>query len=172
MRKFLFAAAMGLTALAATPAFAQAYEAPPPPPEGYYDEGYSGPDEWAASESGETGNGYVEPGDAQDYDQQAYQGGARRYQPGDYYQGGGTPLAGDPRGYGRDGRRYRPRRCGNTGAILGGIAGALLGGEIGRGNRRWSRRSGTGTVVGAGVGALIGNDIDRANCEERSGYRR
>jgi hypothetical protein len=178
MRKFLFAAAMGLTALAATPAAAQAYQAPPPPPEGYYDTDYTGPDEYYRPEDGDKGNGYqesdAEPVDAQGYQQQAYsdRGGARRYRPGDYYEGGGTPLAGDPRGYGRSGRYYRPRRCGSTNTILGGVAGALLGGEIGRGNHRYSRRSGTGTVIGAGLGALVGSEIDRDNCEGRRVYRR
>lgn len=172
MRKLLFAAAIGLFALAATPAAAQAYQGTPPPPEGYYDERYAGPDEWAAREDGDTTQGYQDEGyyeegaDRQDYDRQARQGAPRRYQPGDYYQGGGVALNDDPRRY-RDDRRERPRRCGNAGAIIGGIAGALLGGEIGRGNRRYSRRSGTGTVIGAGVGALIGNDIDRQNCDNR-----
>lgn len=168
MRKFLFAAVIGLSALAATPAAAQAYEGTPPPPEGYYEDGYSGPEEWTTTEDEQAGAGYEVQADvtlsySEGYDRQDYQGAPRRYQPGDYYQGGGVALNGNPRRH----RDRRARRCGNTGAILGGIAGALLGGEIGRGNHRYSRRSGTGTVVGAGVGALIGNDIDRQNCEER-----
>jgi opacity protein-like surface antigen len=165
MRKFLFAAMISLSALAATPAAAQAYEGTPPPPEGYYDEGYSGPDEWAASDEAQAYEGQAEVtlSYSEGYDRPGYQG-QRRYQPGDYYQGGGVAMnAPPPRRY----RDRRPRRCGNTGAILGGIAGALLGGEIGRGNHRYSRRSGTGTVIGAGVGALIGNDIDRQNCYGR-----
>lgn len=165
MRKFLFAAAMGLAALAAVPANAQAYQGTPPPPEGYYDDGYTGPDEWTVDDGERTGNGYVEVEVATGgYVDNGYTSGPRRYRPGDYYEGGGSALNGDLRRYAQ---RDRPRRCGNTGAILGGIAGALLGGEIGRGNSRWSRRSDTGTVVGAGVGALIGNDIDRQNCEGR-----
>lgn len=71
----------------------------------------------------------------------------------------------------RGGRHYRgAQRCGNgaTGTIVGGVLGALLGGEIGRGNGY--RRSGTGTLVGAGVGALIGNEIDRGDCN--NGNRR
>ncbi|MEO7338037.1 MAG: glycine zipper 2TM domain-containing protein, partial [Caldimonas sp.] len=64
------------------------------------------------------------------------------------------------------------RRCSNAGTIIGGVAGALLGGEIGRGNYRYSRRSGTGTVLGAGLGALVGSGIDRDNCDRAHGYRR
>jgi hypothetical protein len=52
---------------------------------------------------------------------------------------------------------------------LGAVAGALLGGEIGRGSSY--RRSGTGTIIGAGAGALIGREIDRGNCNDRR-YRR
>lgn len=171
MRKFLFAAALGLSglglsALAATPAAAQAYQGTPPPPEGYYDEGYTGPEEWATEGSeGTNGNGYYETDDRQT----SYRDGPRRYQPGDQYRGDGVAYNGNP----RNDRRYRERRCsGTTGAILGGIAGALLGGDLGgRPTRYGYRRSGTGTVVGAGVGAVIGSEIDRNSCEERRGYR-
>jgi hypothetical protein len=89
----------------------------------------------------------------------------------------------DGRGYERDYRSYDDgyrshrnyyrgdRRCrsGSTGTILGAVAGALLGGEIGRGSSY--RRSGTGTIIGAGAGALIGREIDRGNCNDRR-YRR
>ncbi|RYD63732.1 MAG: hypothetical protein EOP58_10855, partial [Sphingomonadales bacterium] len=67
------------------------------------------------------------------------------------------------RGYGdrdyRGGRQYRgQQRCGSgtTGTIIGGVLGALIGGEVGRGNGYYNRRSGTGTLVGAGAGALLG----------------
>ena len=68
--------------------------------------------------------------------------------------------------YGRDYRgqdgnyRYRqqPKRCsdGTTGAIIGAIAGGLLGRVIDRGGDR-----STGTLLGAGGGALAGRAIDR-----------
>jgi hypothetical protein len=170
MRKFLFAAAVTLTALTATPALAQRYDPPPPPPEqGYYEGGDTG--------HGYDQGGYDEDGYSQGYDQRGYSRGGHRYQPGDYYEGDGQPMADNGRGYYRDnnyrdGRRYRSRRCGSTGTILGGIAGALIGGEVGRGGGRYSRRSGTGTVIGAGVGALIGNGIDQDNCDRQRGYRR
>lgn len=166
MKTFLFAAAMGLTAIAATPAAAQRYNAPPPPPpqQGYYeDDSYGYQDD-----------GYYQDGqyDQRGYDPRYAQSGPHRYQPGDYYQGGGTQVTYVDRGYRGDRRRYRGQRCSNAGTIIGGVAGALLGGEIGRGPSRWSRRSGTGTVVGAGVGALIGSSIDQDNCDRSYGYRR
>ena len=110
------------------------------------------------------------------------------YQPGDYYEQGYQGEYRGDRGYDRgyeqgyrndgyrnDGYRrqsYRSnQRCrsGSTGTILGAVAGALLGGEIGRGSSY--RRSGTGTIVGAGAGALIGREIDRNGCDNRRGYR-
>lgn len=66
---------------------------------------------------------------------------------------------------------YDCNRGGNTaaGAIIGGAAGALIGREIGRGNRygygyRY-RRGGDGTVgaiIGGAAGALIGREIGRS----------
>jgi hypothetical protein len=177
MRKFLFAAAMGLSALAATPACAQAYEAPPPPPGGYYEESDLTP----ATEGVEDATGFqggydedagppdgVQTATAMEYDR-SYDAPPRRYRPGDQYRGDGVDYDGDPR---RE-RRHRERRCsGTTGAILGGIAGALLGGDIGgRPTRYGYRRSGAGTVIGAGVGAVVGSEIDRDNCERARGYR-
>ena len=67
--------------------------------------------------------------------------------------------------YGREYRgddgnyRYRqPKKCsdGTTGAIIGAIAGGLLGRVIDRGGDR-----STGTLLGAGGGALAGRAIDR-----------
>jgi hypothetical protein len=81
------------------------------------------------------------------------------------------------RRYAADGRYYDYRdnrdvqRCrrssGTTGAILGAIAGGLLGREIGRGG--WGNRpSTTGLIIGAGAGALAGREIDKsANCNPR-----
>ena len=78
------------------------------------------------------------------------------------------------RGY-RHNRNYRGnQRCGSgaTGTIVGGVLGALLGGEVGRGSGYYNQRSGTGTIVGAGVGALIGREIDRGDCNNGRRYRR
>lgn len=177
MRKFLFAAAMGLTALAATPAWAQAYEAPPPPSGGYYEESdltpaTEGMEEDAAPQASYDDEAGPADGVRQtatvEYDRR-YDAPPRRYRPGDQYRGDGVDYDGDPR---RE-RRHRERRCsGTTGAILGGIAGALIGGDLGgRPTRYGYRRSGAGTLVGAGVGAVVGSEIDRDNCERARGYR-
>ncbi|PXA97152.1 hypothetical protein DMC47_15270 [Nostoc sp. 3335mG] len=94
---------------------------------------------------------------------------------GDYYDRGYDRRAyrEDYRDYRRDRRYYRGDRCrsGTTGTIVGGVVGALLGGEIGRGSSRWSRRSTTGTIIGAGAGALLGNEVEKSSCRD-SYYRR
>lgn len=85
----------------------------------------------------------------------------QRYRRGDYYDGRRYSR----RDY-RD-RRYYRGRCrdnGTGGTIIGGIAGALLGREIARGDRgRYGRRGdGTaGAVIGGVAGALAGRAIDR-----------
>ena len=72
--------------------------------------------------------------------------------------------------YGREYRgqdndyRYRaPRKCsdGTTGAIIGAIAGGLLGRVLDRGGDR-----STGTLLGAGGGALAGRAIDRDGAKQ------
>jgi Glycine zipper 2TM domain len=146
MKKTFIAAAMGMSVLAAavtaTPASAQRSR-------GYvqqdgYEQGYQG--EYRGDERGyDRGRGY----------EQGYQG--------DGYRNEG--YRGRPNYY----RSNQRCRSGGTGTILGAVAGALLGGEIGRGNSY--RRSGTGTIVGAGAGALIGREIDRDGCNDRRGYR-
>jgi YmgG-like glycine-zipper protein len=110
----------------------------------------------ATPASAQRAHGYVQ----QDgYYGQGYEGGYRDYDRGyrdDGYRGG-NHYRGD--------RGDRRCRSGSTGTILGAVAGALLGGEIGRGNGY--RRSGTGTIVGAGAGALVGREIDRDGCADR-----
>lgn len=67
---------------------------------------------------------------------------------------------------------YGGRRCsGTTGAIVGGVAGALLGREVGRSGDRNSYygygRGGSGTtgaIVGGAVGALVGNEVGKRSC--------
>ncbi|MDN4631531.1 glycine zipper 2TM domain-containing protein [Sphingomonas sp. PsM26] len=132
--------AIAVSGLAATPASAQRY----------YDRG---------------GDGYA-------YDR-AYSDGYNR---DDGYRGG---YRDDRRGY-RDDRRgyydngYNDRRyynnsrnrcrSGDSGTIIGAIAGGLLGNVVaGRGDRT------LGTVLGAGGGALAGRAIDR---DGRPGYCR
>jgi len=101
------------------------------------------------------------------------------YRPGDYYRGyeRGGYYGGErsyrydrhnrydrddyrrDRGY-RHSRTYRHdcRDNGTGGAIIGAIAGGLLGNEVaGRGDRT------TGAVVGAAVGAIAGHAIDKGN---------
>ncbi|MBV9512226.1 MAG: glycine zipper 2TM domain-containing protein [Caulobacteraceae bacterium] len=48
------------------------------------------------------------------------------------------------------------RRAGNTGAILGGVGGALIGNALGGGHL-------AGTLIGGGVGAVAGHEIARNN---------
>jgi len=60
----------------------------------------------------------------------------------------------------RGGRNYYSQRCsGETGTIIGAIAGGLLGSQVaGRGDRT------IGAVIGGAAGALAGNAIDRNDC--------
>ena len=77
---------------------------------------------------------------------------AQRYRHNQYRDGYyGREYRGDD-GY------YRQRKCSNgtTGAIVGAIAGGLLGRVIDRGGDR-----STGTILGAGGGALAGRAIER-----------
>lgn len=106
--------------------------------------------------------------------------GSHDYRPGDYYRGyerggyyGGDRGYRDYRRYDRydrddyrrdrgyrhnRGYRYDCRDNGTGGAIIGAIAGGLLGNEVaGRGDRT------TGAVVGAAVGAIAGHAIDKGN---------
>jgi outer membrane lipoprotein SlyB len=59
---------------------------------------------------------------------------------------------------------------GNTsgaGAVLGGIAGAVVGGQFGKGGHAKT----TGGVVGAVTGALIGNEIEKQESLRTDGVR-
>lgn len=61
---------------------------------------------------------------------------------------------------GDNGRYYCKRRGGTTGAVVGGVGGALVGRAIdGRGI--------TGTLLGAGAGALAGREIERSRSTRR-----
>jgi hypothetical protein len=75
------------------------------------------------------------------------------------YDRGGYSFGDQARGYGVGGRGYHGRRhrCdGTAGAILGAVAGGLLGNTVaGRGDRT------AGMMVGGGLGALAGNAIGR-----------
>ena len=82
-----------------------------------------------------------------------------------------TPsLARDYRGYGHydDACRSKKSNNGTTGAVIGGVAGAVLGSNVaGRGDRT------EGAVIGGLAGALLGNSVGRSNakssyaCESR-----
>lgn len=100
------------------------------------------------------------------YERGYYQPVQHRYRPGDYY----GERRGYRRGYDRrydrrryDDRRYRRGRCrddGDTGTIIGAIAGGLLGHEVAEGRR--GRGDGTaGAIIGGVAGALAGRAIDR-----------
>jgi hypothetical protein len=75
--------------------------------------------------------------------------------------------------YGRNSGYYDQgyRRCsGTTGTIIGGVAGALLGREVGRGGGSYYSRGGSGTtgaILGGAVGALAGRSIDKSSCRNR-----
>jgi outer membrane lipoprotein SlyB len=57
---------------------------------------------------------------------------------------------------GRDGRTYCRKADGTTGAIIGGVAGGVIGHEVaGRGDRT------LGTLLGAGLGVVGGRAIER-----------
>lgn len=74
-----------------------------------------------------------------------------------------TPsLARDYRGYGYydDACRTKKTNRGTAGAVIGGLAGAVLGSNVaGRGDRT------EGAVIGGVAGALIGNGVGRANAD-------
>jgi hypothetical protein len=108
------------------------------------------------------------PAMAQDHGRySSYQDGGRYYDD-DGYRGDRRDYR-EHRRYDRyDRRSYRgDRRCrsGTGGAIIGGVLGALLGGEVGRG--RYGGRSTTGTIVGAGAGALLGKEVAKGDCRRR-----
>jgi uncharacterized protein YcfJ len=116
------------------------------------------------------------PAMAQDYGYQGNYGYERGYDDdrGDYRRDRRDYRDGyDIRRAPRQAYRHNDRRCrtGSTGTIVGAVAGALLGGEIGRGGY-YNRRSATGTILGAGVGALVGREIDRGDCRQDRRYRR
>ena len=101
----------------------------------------------------------------QRYQQQRRAQYARRYRSDGYaqYDGRGGQDYAYRGGYPQHQIYYRGQRCksGTTGAILGALAGGLLGREIGRGGR-YNDPSTTGLILGAGGGALAGRAIERS----------
>ncbi|MBB6125109.1 hypothetical protein FHS92_002866 [Sphingobium subterraneum] len=91
--------------------------------------------------------GQYKHGRDRDYRGDRYYGGRDNYYRGNnYYRSG---YRGD---------NYRCRDKGTGGAIIGAIAGGLLGHEIaGRGDRT------TGTVIGGALGAVTGHVIDKSD---------
>lgn len=81
-----------------------------------------------------------------------------------------VPTAADARKryyYGKGGRTYCTRSGGTTGAVVGGVGGAVLGNSIaGRGDKL------LGTVVGGVAGAFGGQAIDRTITAKRRCGRR
>jgi hypothetical protein len=55
-----------------------------------------------------------------------------------------------------------------TGAIIGGVTGAVVGRDIASSGRRsWRHRrggGGSGAIIGGAVGALLGREIARSSC--------
>jgi len=107
------------------------------------------------------------PAAAQSYGRYHYDRSYDRYDRG-YDSRYGDPYRGgyeqrgyyDRRGYdGYNRRQYRdPCRKGDTGTIIGAIAGGLLGSSVaGRGDHT------LGAVLGAGAGALAGRAIERSD---------
>lgn len=83
----------------------------------------------------------------------------------------GAPPAG---AYGANTAYPAPEvRCDNTGAIVGGLLGALGGGVLGSNVAGHGNKTG-GTVLGAlaggGLGAFVGHAHDRHQCDQRGAY--
>jgi uncharacterized protein YcfJ len=53
------------------------------------------------------------------------------------------------------------RGCRNTGTVVGGVAGALLGNGVSRGGGKTG-----GTIIGGLGGAVVGHEIAKRNCAE------
>lgn len=169
MKRFLLSAAAIATALTAVPALAQDYapdDAYPYAEEdaaaGYGDE--SGEDESVVYRVGDEPDhgsyqGY-EPAPVASYEP-GYAQGPRRIRPGDYV---------DPQTARYGAGAYPVRRCrGTTGAVLGGVAGALIGAGDGHSHRRGRyryRRGGStgGALIGGLIGAVVGSEIDKSSC--------
>lgn len=79
------------------------------------------------------------------------------------YQDYSPQAYAEPSGYGYRHHRHDGYQChsGTTGALVGAIAGGLLGREIGRGGA-YDRPSTTGLILGAGAGALAGRAVGRS----------
>jgi hypothetical protein len=75
-----------------------------------------------------------------------------------------TFASAQPYGYYEDGCRAREHSNGAAGAVIGGIAGALLGSSVAphHGNRAG------GAAIGGVAGALIGNSIGRSSAKSDS----
>ena len=111
------------------------------------------------------GNRYSRPYAGRRYQQSYYGNGYRQG-----YYGNGYSQSYYGNGYNQNyygSRRGYRQRCGNgtTGAVVGGVAGALLGREVSRSGNRYSyrRNSGTtGAIIGGAIGALAGRSIARS----------
>lgn len=81
-----------------------------------------------------------------------------------------APPAG---GYGANAAAVAQADCSNTGAIVGGLVGALGGGLIGNsvaGHGNKTEGTVLGGVLGGGAGALVGHAHDKHQCDQRGAY--
>ncbi|GHH26732.1 hypothetical protein GCM10008023_41690 [Sphingomonas glacialis] len=155
----LITSSVALAAIVAVPASAQDYYG-----RQVYHQQYQGDDDSYDQDAGY--QNYRQQREYQRYQQQRRAQYERRYQRSRYQ---GYYNAREPQGYtDRDDypqqqNYYQGERCksGTTGAILGAVAGGLLGREIGRGGQ-YDRPSTTGLILGAGGGALAGRAIERS----------
>lgn len=141
LKSLMFGAAASLTALVALPSAAEAQRYHP----GYYGQSYYGGHSGYYPPQAYYGSRYNQRYDRR-YDRRYARNYDRRY----------------ARNYDRG---YYNRRCGSgtTGAIVGGVAGALLGREIDRGGSRYRYRDGTtGAIIGGAAGALVGREVGRS----------
>jgi hypothetical protein len=160
----LATACVAVSGVAAAPASAQDYYA-----RDAYQQRYQGGGDRYNREGYDQGTGSQNYRQQREYERHQQQRRAqyeRRYQQdayGGYYNAPSAQDYADRGDYPQQRTYYQGQRCksGTTAAILGAVAGGLLGREIGR-DSRYDRPSTTGLILGAGGGALAGRAIGRS----------